>query len=91
MHPAGEVAIVARPEDKVEVVGHKAVAADSHGQPLAGQWEQIDECLEVGVVVEDARAAITTVDDVVADVSDGGASSARHAEDHTGNRRDVKK
>jgi hypothetical protein len=91
LHPAGEVAIVARPEDKVEVVGHEAVAADPHGQSLAGQWEQIDECLEVGVIVEDASAAITAVDDVVADVSDGSASGAGHAEDPTGNSRDCQK
>ena len=69
LHPAGEVTVLAGPEDEVEMVGHEAVAADAHGEAFAGEGHEIDEGLIVVVVVEDAGAAVAAVDDVVADVS----------------------
>jgi len=42
LHPGAEVAIPARPEDQMEMVGHEAIAEDTHRSFAARQFEQFD-------------------------------------------------
>src|SRR5262249_10244937 len=78
LHESAEVAIVAGPEDEMKVIGHEAEGGDAHGDAFGGLGEQFEEVAVVGRVVKDACAAVTAVEDVVADAADGGPSGARH-------------
>jgi hypothetical protein len=66
LHPGAEVAIPARPEDQVEMVGNEAIAEDAHRSFATGQFEQFDEGGVVGGLVKDLRVSVTAIEDVVA-------------------------
>jgi len=78
LHESAEVAIAAGPEDEVEVIGHQAEGGHAHGQALAAGGEQVEKGAVVGLVVEDAGAAVAAIDDVIADAADGCPSGSRH-------------
>ena len=63
---------------KMEVVGHEAEAEKLDGIAGFRVSEQMEECAIVRVFMEDCRAAIATVEDVVDMASDLTAWDARH-------------
>lgn len=66
VHEAAKVAVLARPETEMKVVGHQAVGKDAHLYASAGLVEQDHEC---GIIVggmENAISRVTAIDDVIA-------------------------
>ena len=47
MHPAAEVAVLARPKREVEMIEHEAVGQDSHRLAQEGFGHQLDESVVV--------------------------------------------
>jgi hypothetical protein len=78
LHPAAQVAVVARPKHQVEVIGHDAEGQDAHREPLAGSGQNGDEGFVVLVLVEDFGAVVAAVQDVVAVSANRGACGAWH-------------
>ena len=79
LHPGVQVVRAARPEDEVEVVGHRTKADEPQGHAGTGQAEQPHEAVVVVGIVEDLRPAVTAVEDVVAVATDRGSRSPGHA------------
>src|SRR5580704_17398267 len=91
LHPAAQVAVVVRPKHQVEVIGHEAERQDPHGKPLAGSGQNGDEGFVVLVLVEDRRAVVAAVQDVVAIAPNRGACGAWHLSRVRDGEADVKK
>ena len=53
-----EVAIAARPEDEVPVIGHHAPREDPHPGPLAGFPQNLEERLIIALVLEDRHPRV---------------------------------
>jgi hypothetical protein len=64
-HKAGEVAVLARPEQEMEVVGHQAVSQQSHvvAGDCLGQ-NSLERCI-VTVIVKDGRARVGSVEGMI--------------------------
>lgn len=78
-HEVGELAVLARPEDEVEVVGHEHVGTDPHALTLAGLGEDLFEGAVIGVVVKDLETARPAIHDVVGETTGGETQSSGHA------------
>lgn len=81
LHPPREVAVVSRPQHKMKMVGHEAVAEHTYGQAFARRGKEITKGFIIGVVAKDAGPAIAAVDDVVTDSTDGSTSGSRHEDE----------
>ena len=77
-HVIAQVAVAARPEDEMEVVGHEAIGQEADRDAFAGLAEQLEEGSEIAVLVEDGAARVPAVENVVAVTAQGSASIARH-------------
>jgi hypothetical protein len=65
-HVVAQVAVGARPEGKVKMVGHQAISQESHRRAFAGPAEQFEKSGLVAVLAKDAAAAIASIEDMVA-------------------------
>ena len=77
-HPPAQVAILAGPQDPVEMVGHQATAEEVDGSVPPGPGDRLDEGVEVRRLVEDRGATMATVQGKVNEAADGSASCAWH-------------
>jgi len=91
LHPAGKIAIAARPQDQVKVIGHQAPGQHPHGHALAGRLEEINERLVVAILAEDPGATVAAVGHVIADATDGRSGGSRHGRMLRTRRRCVKR
>lgn len=62
-----------RPHDRVEVVGHRAIAEDLHGQTTSSDGDGLDEGDVVGGLIEDVGTAVAPVQGTVDHPADGGS------------------
>jgi hypothetical protein len=65
-HVSVPIAVAARPEGEVGMVGHQARGEQTHGCPLPCLAQQLDEGGVIAVVVEDGAATIAAIEDMVA-------------------------
>ena len=66
LHPAGQIAILARPEDQVKMIRHQAISEQPHRHDIVGGGEEADECLIIGRLVKHPLTGISAAEDVVA-------------------------
>ena len=57
--------------DDVDMIGHKAVGPDIHGEPLRVFAEPIEISTVVGIVLEDRPIVISTLNDMVRESGNG--------------------
>jgi hypothetical protein len=57
-----------RPQEEVEMVGHEAIASQSHRDLFMSLSHEVHECRKVIVLVKDVAATIAPIQDMV-DVS----------------------
>lgn len=69
LHEHAEVAVLIRPQQQMEVIGHQAVAKHGHGDPLGRLCQQRKKVPVVPLVMENSGAGIAAVYDVVADAA----------------------
>ena len=79
LHPAAQVAVAARPEHEVEMVGHQHVAQDSQRQPLVGLRHQFEEGGVVAIFVKHFGPRIAAIEHVVAHPTGGRPRCSGHA------------
>jgi len=65
LHPTAEIAVVVRPKDQMEMVGHQAITEQPHRQSLGCLDEQLNESGVVRVFMKDFRAGVAAIEDVV--------------------------
>lgn len=73
LHPAGQIAVLARPEDQVKVIRHQTISEQPHRHNFVGGREEADERLVIGRLMKDPLAGISAAEDVVT-VSTGGVA-----------------
>jgi hypothetical protein len=81
LHPAAEVAVLAGPQHEVKMVGHQAVAEDSHRHAFDPRFRFCHQVQKGGVVfglAEDLLAAIAAIQDVIAIIAGRSPSGAWH-------------
>ena len=64
----------------MKMIGHETVREHSHRQSAARVAQEGDECLKVSIGMKHLVAAIASIDDVVAILSDRSPGSARHGD-----------
>lgn len=76
----GDLAVLALlgPDDHVPMVGHDRVSEDSQRRSLVGLGEDLLEGFVVGLLLEDGRARIGAIEDVVNVTADNGTRAPRH-------------
>ncbi|MFZ0478138.1 MAG: hypothetical protein WAL71_03225, partial [Terriglobales bacterium] len=65
LHPVAQRCILIRPEHKVEVIGHQAISNQSHRHAGVRLAQKMEKSVLIVGVVEYARLAIATIQDVV--------------------------
>ena len=65
LHPTAQITVFVWPQQQMKVIGHQAVADNAHRPSRAGAIHQPQKMAIVGVRVENTRALIATIDDVV--------------------------
>ena len=75
---AAQIAVDARPEDEVPVVGHQAPGEQAHARPGPFLGEQGGELAVVDLVVEQGRPGIGAVEHMVDQAADVGTGGAWH-------------
>jgi hypothetical protein len=83
-HVRAQIPVLLRPEDQMEMVGHKAIGHERHGGTFAGFVEKLEEGGVVAVFAKDGTAAIASVEDMVAVTSLRNAWVAWHEGDYAG-------
>jgi len=78
VHPPARVAVLAGPDDEVEMVGYEALAEQPHRDAQANLGEQAEECGVVPLVTEDLNPGVAPVEDVVAGAAGRGPDGSRH-------------
>lgn len=76
---AREVAFSPRPQDQMKVIRHETETHHPHRYAPGGRRQQFEKAAIVRDVVKHFRPAITPVQDVVAQTTDGRSGGARHA------------
>jgi hypothetical protein len=74
-----QVAAASRAGNKVEVVGHQAVAEDIQRETALDVDDGLDKAVTVPGPVKDGLSTITTVEDIVSHAADGSSGSSCHA------------
>lgn len=83
LHPAAEIAVVVRPKHKMEVIGHQAVAQETHGESLAGGFKQGDEGGVIRLLMKDLSPAVPAIKNVVAPSPQRRSCSSWHSRQFT--------
>ena len=65
MHPAADIAVLARPEREVEMIGHQAVGEDAHRSANARLRHQVEERVVVIGLMEYRRPRVPPIEDVI--------------------------
>ena len=73
LHPAGEIAVLARPEDQVKMVRHQAVTQEPHRNDFVGGVEETDEGLIIRPLVKHPLPGVPATENVVT-ISAGGVA-----------------
>ncbi len=82
LHPAAQVAALARPQHQVKMIGHQRVADDAHRDvldPFAGLDHQLQKGGVVVVFVKHLLPTVAAVQDVITVIAGRSPSRARHA------------
>jgi hypothetical protein len=64
VHPPAQVPVGVRPDGQMEMVGHKAVGQDAHGDAERGFGHHVEEGVVVLGLVKDRGAGVAPVEDV---------------------------
>ena len=67
LHPRAKVAVGDGLQDQVEMIRHDGEGQHAHRDAFAGLSDQADECLIVGDFVENIRASVAAVEDMIAE------------------------
>lgn len=78
LHPGAETTITTWLNDEMEMIGHQAVANQTHRSFTACQFEQFDEGSVVGGFVKDLSASVAAIEDVIAIIGLRGSGSSWH-------------
>jgi len=65
-HPAAKVAVTARPENQVEVIGPETVCKQPHRASQRVLGHDVKERVEIVALVEDLSACVPPIENVVA-------------------------
>jgi hypothetical protein len=79
-HPGAEVRVPGRPEHEVKVVRHETVGEQAHGHARGRAPQEAEEGGIIVGIVEDLRAAVAAVEDMVAVAANRGTCGAGHAD-----------
>lgn len=79
LHPAAQVAILARPEHQMKVVRHQAIRQHPHRAAILSIVKESQERGIVVVLVEDGLPSIAAANDVVGESAGGAAFGPGHA------------
>jgi hypothetical protein len=90
-HEGGEVAVLAGPQQQMEVVGHEAVGQQSHVEAGDGLLQDPLERGIVVIIVEESRSRISPVEGMVDQAAFGGTSRSWHILTVRRRKPDVKK
>lgn len=66
LHPAGEVAVSKRSDDKVEMVGHQTVCQQTHRQPYRRLADRLEESLVIPRLMKNLGSGVPPIQDVIA-------------------------
>jgi len=80
LHEKGHIAIAARIEKQMPVIGHESVGQEAHIEPLHGIFEQHLEMPVLIWFVKDRPPTIRTVHDVIHEILDIDTRRATHDE-----------
>jgi len=69
LHPPAEIAIARRPEHRMEVLRHQAIAQNPHRESLGRRADQSDEGRIIVDLMKDLRPGIPLVEDLVTVIS----------------------
>lgn len=80
VHESGQLTLVGRLDDEVEVIAHRAELEERNRVPLERLEKHYLECFELLFGVEQQSAARSSIDDMKHQTRDSEPSSSRHAD-----------
>ncbi len=78
VHPAADIAVLARPEGQVEVIGHKAISEDAHRSANTRLGHQVEERVGIVGLLKHNRPRVPPIEDMIRVTSQAGPSGSGH-------------